>query len=170
MSNYKLISKISVKTVAGAQTKELARVEAGWKRAELVEVVGIADGTKTGVTDNGSWVAATGQFQAINVSTGEVFRSGVLFLPNAAQNMVNAKLAASKGPVEIGFAIAAIEEPESFTGYVFDCTPLMEMEADDPLARLTKKAGGKLAKAVAKPAPKAEPAPEKTTGKKDTAK
>ena len=137
-----LIKKISAKTVCGDVRKVVKSKEAGWKKEELFRVFGIANKIKTGDGDNGPWSAAEGQFKAVCSETGEEFAAGVCFLPDVAQNMVNAIVTNAEGQsVEFGFIIYVTEAPDSMTGYTYAAEPLIKPTEDDPLERLEKQLG-----------------------------
>lgn len=135
----KIISKISVKTVWGskpdAPTKDKG-TEAQW----LMQIIGQATGFTTGDTDKGNWVKLIGAFQATNLETGELFRSGACFLPNVALNLIMGELkAAETQSVAFGFRIGVIRDEASATNYVYTCDPIGEVFEHDPLQPLIEK-------------------------------
>lgn len=128
-----MIKKLSTPKILGGKPK----LKEGEKSRNLYNVMGIASNTKTGETDHGPWCALTGNFAAINLETGEQFRSAVVFLPDIALDMVRGQLDTGANAVEFGFMIAIKEDEQSATGYVYTATPLMEPDENDPLEVLT---------------------------------
>ena len=133
----KLINKLSVKAIIGGKGNILETVMKD-KEAEHVvaRILGIATGIKTGEGDNGPWTGLTGTFKGVNVTTGEEFQSGVLFMPNVAQDMVTGALMADTKAVEFGFEITAKYDETSATSYVYSARPLFESSESDPLKML----------------------------------
>lgn len=151
----KIISKISVKTVWGSKPDAPTKDHKGpmW----LIQIVGQANAFTTGTTDKGEWTKLVGAFQAVNLESGEAFRSGTCFLPNVALDLVmgQLKMAETKS-VAFGFRIGVLRDEQSATNYVYVADPITEVMEHDPLAPL-------LAKMEATP----EPAKEKAaSGKK----
>lgn len=124
-----LIKKITAKAVAGA-------VEKPKKVVQLVRVAGIANKAKVGSTDYGEYVAFLGSFKAINLATGEEFRSGKLILPEVAQNVL-AGMLEGEGADSVGFAFdLGVKPSKSPTGYDWTATPLVEADEADPVEQL----------------------------------
>lgn len=130
-----MIKKLSTPKIMGKKP----RLNEGEKTRDLYQVVGIASGRKTGESDFGPWCSLTGNFAAVNLSTGEQFRSGVLFLPDVALDPVLGQMDAGATSVEFGFTISILEDDDSATGYVYTATPLMAPDQNDPLEALTNK-------------------------------
>ena len=79
---------------------------------------------------------------------GEVarFRTGQLFLPDVALDLVAPAVIASKKSetVQFAFRIGVVKDSTSATGYVYVAEALIEPEENDPLALLAGKALPKL--------------------------
>lgn len=136
----KIINKLSVKAVFGGKGPILDKVMGDKTKAHpIVRFLGIATGMKTGEGDNGPWTGLTGQFKGINLDTGEEFRSGVLFMPNVAQDMVIGALMGDTKAVEFGFEVTAQYDEASATSYAFGASPLFESAESDPLKMLESK-------------------------------
>src|SRR5262245_2730444 len=112
-----LLKKITVKTVYGGKPdleKLIKKQEELDKRLPLMEVIGIANGYKNGssVLPDGktsNWTKLTGQFKAVNLDTGEVFRSGVAIMPAVANDLVVGVLSGGTiNAVEFGFRVYAV--------------------------------------------------------------
>lgn len=135
-----LVSKISAKTVYGSvdiKALHTAKVE-----KKIIRVIGLASGIKTGETSFGAFVAFTGNFKAINLDTNEEFRSGKVFLPNIAQNLLEGALAQTESDaVEFAFDIGVkpVQDRQGKDSYEYTVTPLMAAQDNDPLAALEGK-------------------------------
>ncbi len=137
----KLVNKLSVKAIIGGKGNILETVMKDKENEHIVaRIIGIASGIKTGEGDNGPWTGLTGQFKGVNVLTGEEFRSGILFMPSVAQDMVVGALMGDTKAVEFGFDITAKYDEESATSYVYGAVPLFESSESDPLSMLEAKA------------------------------
>lgn len=143
-----LVRKISPATVFGGKEEILKLVvnDQG-KTHELFQVYGIANGTRTGQNkfddakegerDSG-WTALLGQFRATNLITGEVFDSGVCFMPNYVTDAVAGKLGPDTDGVEFAFTITAKFDGKSATSYIYGAIPHIEPTEDDPLERMAR--------------------------------
>lgn len=140
-----LLRKISAATVIGGKNVVLEECfKDKTTPHDLYQVVGLCTGIKTGKdkqnkNDDGSpkdWTALTGSFQATNLMTGEVFRSGVCFMPSFVTDAVAGQLNDEVDTVRFAFKIGAHFDAESVTSYVYDATPLMEPAEGDPLSLL----------------------------------
>lgn len=133
-SKFTILSKISVKSVLGHKVKTPEKSEM------LIQVMGVATGIKTGESDKGPWTALLGSFQAINMQSGNVYRSGVCFLPNIVLNLILPKLLEKESKsIEFAFNIGVAPDEESAVGYVFIAEPIFDAAENDPLEMLTKK-------------------------------
>lgn len=130
-----LIKKISPKTVVGDVTPPE-------KPTALFTVIGIASGIKSGPSPYGEYVALTGQFEAMNLETGEQYVAPICFLPDPLQGMIvaqlrtpdeNGKMVTVQFGVEVGVRAA-----KSATGYEYTVRELVEADRNDPLADLRK--------------------------------
>lgn len=151
MSNLSLLKKLSYKTVCGKiNRRELPEDKS---TLHVMRVIGVANKLVTGNSDFGAFVGFLGNFEATNVKTGEVFRSGQMFLPPIASNLLEAAIAHAEGKnVEFGFDIGVKEDDASAVGYIFTATPLIDAGESDPVAMLKSRIT-----APALPAPKTQP-------------
>lgn len=136
-----LLNKMAAKSIIGNVKSQLPRdaeknIEMGVK-VSLFRVYGVARGLKRGESNFGPWTAFTGDFEAVKVSTGEVFRSSQLFLPEVAELMLVGPVMDVKnvGGVQFAFDIGAKGE-ETSVGYQYTCDALLEVSDNDPLAAL----------------------------------
>jgi len=130
-----LIKKISAKTIVGD-------VSPPEKATALYTVIGIANGIKTGNSTYGEWLALTGQFEAVNLETGEAYVSPQVFLPEPLQGLIaakvrtpdeNGKMPSVQFAVEVGF-----KPSKSTFGYEYTVRELVDSSDNDPLADLRK--------------------------------
>lgn len=132
MSNITIVSKISAKKVCG----KIAKPD---NKTPLMQVFGIATGAKTGESSFGEYMSLLGQFRATNLATGEVYQSGVCFLPNMGVNMV-APMIAKEGVEGVQFALfIGVVPAENAFGYEYYVEPIMQASESDPLEILAKK-------------------------------
>lgn len=175
MSN--LVSKISFKTVCG--TPELELVEAKNEKGETTKVLrgierqymriaGVVRSSKLVTTTFGDSIQFEGEFRAVNITTGETYDGGKLFLPEIAQSFVASHLHRLEktegfGGLEIAFDIG-IKPSATPTGYEYTIKPLIHKQQDDFLAQmlgslppLALQSPAQAAKAESKPTTKTKP-------------
>lgn len=121
-------------------TKEVCgNLAAPQKPVAVMHVYGLAVGCETITTAYGDSVKFKGEFEAINVENGEVFRAPVCYLPSIAETMLQVALAQSNGGVQFGFEIGI--KPHDSQKYEYTCTPLIKPdEKDDPLLKMRQMA------------------------------
>ncbi|HET8707117.1 MAG TPA: hypothetical protein VFM46_12515 [Pseudomonadales bacterium] len=142
-----LLKKMSVKTLLGnvlalfPEDPETKQPKLGDKM-DLFQIIGIAHTTKSGESNFGPWTSFKGMFEATRLDTGEIFRSGELFLPDVA---TDALLPAVHKNVEddghgvefamvIGANTVADRTNPKIVKYEFTCKPLLDVAESDPLA------------------------------------
>ncbi len=162
-----LHKKLSIKSVIGKVKVLFTKDEEGeipeGQKVNLMRVVGIADGIKVGTSTYGEWTAFTGQFVATDLRTGEEHRSGTLFLPEVATDVLAPVVREQNGaPVEFAFDIGATSTTTEI-GYEYNVTPLVEAKENDPLQSLVSRLN---LPALPAPVKKAEPEAVKAEGKK----
>ena len=132
MSKVTIVSKLSVKKICGKIKKPEGKVM-------LMQVFGIATGTKSDESNFGPWTALLGQFRAVNLESGELFQSGVCFLPNTGLNLIT-PLLKKDGTDGIEFALnIGVIPAENSVGYEYYVEPVIESQENDPLEILSKK-------------------------------
>lgn len=142
----KVLNKITTATIGVDVEKEIAKNAKGKdvsvaKKNEhnslLFRVGGIASGIESGSSQFGDWIAFEGQFQAVLIETGEVFRSPRLFLPGMAESLLKGAVTTATGPVSFLFDIGVTPDPEGAVGYQWEVTSQMEPdEGNDPVSQL----------------------------------
>ena len=144
----------NVKTIA----KDLKDGETVW----IADVVGIGRGVKTGMSNFGDWTAIMGNFVArplVGENFGKQYRTGQLFLPDVANNLVIPVIEGNKGDVQFAFKIGITQDDDAAPGYIYTAEYLMEPEENDPLEMLIKSA----MPALPAPKPEENKTVEKTT-------
>lgn len=112
----------------------------------LAEVIGLARTLKHGTSNFGEWTALMGDFYAKPLVGDKAkndtrFRTGQLFLPDVALNLVSPIVETlDKGAaVQVAFRIGITANSESNFGYDYTASFLMEPEENDPLAMMMNK-------------------------------
>jgi len=132
-----LVKKISAKTVC-------SKIDKPTEPVALFNLYGVAHGIKTGDSQYGAWTAFIGNFEALNLKTGERFLSGAAFVPGVVEQLLLSGLTAAQeadANASIQFALQigvkpAMGSKPSTTGYEYTVTPLVDIQANDPLAAL----------------------------------
>lgn len=146
----KLVKKISPRTVCPELLKRLDQPGAP-KEIVLYDIYGLTNTTRTGTTDKGDWLQFKGQFEAIVDSSGEVFNSGAVFLPQPFQDMLYGELSKAKegdpnASVQFACRVSIVPPTPgkvSATGYEYMCMPLIDAAEESPLAHMRKLIGEK---------------------------
>lgn len=142
------LTKLTLATVGG--NPSIAKVEQ--RRVPVAVFFGNASGIKTvdDPTTNKTFIALTGAFNAINLQNNNQFMSGILYLPDAFQNMVVAILndqerhrarhrdqmgAFRFSGVDFSFQIDAVPAKNP-AGYSWVLKNLLPPSKSDPLALL----------------------------------
>lgn len=151
-----ILRKITVKTVCGKQA-------APEDHKDLMTIIGIASGTRSGESNYGPWVSFTGHFEATNIETGEVFTSMQAFLPEPIQSALESRLTSGDvESVEVALKIG-IRPSDAAIGYEYVTESLVEMANHDAIAHLRGVANKAL------DAPKASPKGKSARGSKKAA-
>jgi len=133
MGEQTLIGKISVAKVFGKlDRKDLPK-------GTIMRVVGIANGVRTGTSNFGAWEAVRGDFYAVNLLTGEEFRSGQCFMPNTAISLVTGALAGSPDGVEFAFDFG-VKANDSTVGYEYTVKPVVKAKESEAMTSLLERA------------------------------
>lgn len=119
------------------------------KRAYAGRLVGIAVGTKTGLSQFGDWTALVGTFQ-FTAPDGTVTRAAQAFGPDLVIQPVAVQLASGLQSVTVAVDVFAEQSEKSPTGWHYTCSAAIEEQENDPLALLMAKT---TARPVALPAP-----------------
>lgn len=126
-----IVARLSVKACG-------CKPEGTDKPKRLCLIYGVASGFKSGEDNKGQlWSAITGSFEGVNIETGDVYRSGKLFLPNGIQEVVEAALKGTgdNGSIKFGLELRSVKASNPI-GYSYQAVPLVKPSADDPLAEM----------------------------------
>lgn len=147
-----LISKISMRTI-----KTLPAKFASEKGTPIAVIFGMANGIKEVMNKDSGEVyhALRGQFEAQNLDTGEIFQSGVLYLPAGIHDAIESavgKLEAENDYISFALQIKSVTAATK-AGYSYQAVNLMAAKAVDPLAELRGELENKAPKALEAPKP-----------------
>lgn len=139
MSN--IITKMTVKGVGANPSKAKAEN----RKVPLARIFGTAAGVVHKVDNRGEPITGiTGNFEGVNLETGEVYSSGVLYLPGGIHEMLlnavdqgeeDAKGKPTYNSVQFAFDISAVPATNPI-GYSYEATQLIEASKADPMAEL----------------------------------
>jgi hypothetical protein len=140
-ANYR--AKLTMATIEASP--ERAKTEK--KRVQVAEFYGIASGIKLVDNPMGDvpFTALTGNFEAVNLHNGEIWRSGVLYLPGGFHEMIVAMLndltdneersKFDKAQVQFALAIDAVPA-DNPAGYSYVATNLLPIAKADALSAI----------------------------------
>lgn len=145
MSAAKLVSKLSFKAVCGSPEVELVTVTdtkgitkqalRGVKKTYM-RVAGVVKKYKIIDTNFGESFEFSGEFEAINLITGETFSGGKAFLPSVAASFLESAIDAAEGKmVEFVIDIGIIPD-ENTVGYLYEITPIYKTASTNRLQEL----------------------------------
>ena len=158
------LKKISTKFV-GLETKILEAVaqEKGQKKpVAVLRVYGRIRAVQDGQGQFGPWRKFIGEHEAINLLTGEVYRSVNLLLPAQAELMVSQVVDAVKAKDKDGVAEYGLDLTVMFnamptgTQFIYSASPLIESTEEDTLTMMGKMLGAPKMLSLGEPAPKAK--------------
>lgn len=160
-----IVRKITIKTCGNFTVARIKEVMAAANLADgasipLLKIVGETTSAKTGQTDKGTFTKLGGSFIGTDLTTGELFQSGVCILPDFVGAQLGAALQQGES-VRFAFEIGAQRADTAITGYAFVIKPLIETKPANAMLELMELAGIKApaVPALAAPATPAAPAP-----------
>ncbi len=163
-----IVRKITIKTCGNFTVARIKEVMAAANLADgqsvpLLKIVGETTSAKTGQTDKGTFTKLGGSFIGTDLTTGELFQSGVCILPDFVGAQLGAALQQGES-VRFAFEIGAQRADSGTAGYAFVIKPLIETKPANAMLELMALAGIKApeAPALAAPATPAAPAPAAT--------
>lgn len=130
----RIVKKISPKVVIGESIKEVLGTN---RFVELMTVLGTVSEEITGEGGiTGTYKGLAGNFEAVNMVTGEVFNSGILFLPQVAHDYL-ARLVRDSGEAAEFAGKLSVQSAKNTVGYEYTFEPLTEVQgASDRSAAL----------------------------------
>lgn len=142
MAKVNIVKKLSAKVLVGNVKSYVKDLQEG-QSLDIFRVVGIARKIKTGISNFGEWESLMGEFVAeplVGAKAGQRFRTGQMFLPDVALNLIAPVVGNGNNGVELAFVVNIEANEDSATGYIYSCQFLVEPESSDPLEALMAKA------------------------------
>lgn len=151
-----LVKKLSAKSILGNVIDVVKAMEVGTTQLAY-SVVGICSGFEQGSSTFGEWTRFTGDLEATNYITGEVFRASKGHLPEVLQDAILAGIEANteakvkdgkgittarlKENIEFAYKVSVERKEDNEDGsisYEYKTEPLTEMTTNDNLSHLQK--------------------------------
>ena len=124
-----ILRKLSAKTICG-------EIEVGDEARNLFSVIGVVTGVRTGMSSYGEWVSFTGDFEAENCETGEIFTGPQVFVPEPIQSALLERVKNSESPrIELALMVG-VKPADNAIGYEYITNTLNTMEQHDALNSL----------------------------------
>lgn len=134
------VSRLTVATMGGNP----GDVKRAKSRVAVCRVIGRANGTKivkSDKADAGFFIAVTGEFEGLNMQTGEVFASGVTYFPGGMHEAIVSELEHTPAGGSVEYALQIDADPANNPiGYSYIIRSLLPPSRVDSLARLRAKA------------------------------
>lgn len=156
MSNATLCKKISASDLMGNVAKFVRESMEVGDRLKAFGVAGICDAIETGTSQYGEWTRFNGDFQGINYTTGEIYRSEKAHAPEVLASVLKRDLEPLKSgevkdlkhstiypltsSVEFAFTVDLVRHEDSENGavsYEYITTPKTEIAPNDKIAHLS---------------------------------
>lgn len=146
-----IVSKLTIKTLKAQPARHSVESE-----QMIATIYGRCTDKKAGTSDHGDFIRFKGEFEGVNVKTGEVFRSGDLIVPKTLESLLDSAISL-EGNNAVDFAVEVWVEPneKSITGYSYAIKPLIKPAESDVLAGLRELAAPSVQKALEAPKPEA---------------
>jgi len=133
----KILKKVSVATVCNKPKTFFKTLE---KETPIMRIFGMARKYDIGTSTYGDYLKFYGEFQAIDLDSGEISMGAVAFLPSPIDALLKAQIDAlseeGKRPVEFAFDISVIPDSKTEVGFQYRVSTLEETKVSDPLAAL----------------------------------
>lgn len=139
-----LINKLTVKTLGAVPKLALVTIDGKQvPRADgeqyLARIVGVTHSISRGESDFGPFIKFNGDFEGINIATGEVFMSGVCMMPETVSGIL-AKAVEAEGSEAVEFAVEIWAVPHTTpTGYQYVVRPLTNIAKNTPVLNLKQR-------------------------------
>ncbi len=130
------LRKITVKAVWGDKPDIEQILAAPDKILPMMQVYGVAKKAKLGTSDYGDFVRFLGDFRAVNMKTGKLYRSSVLLLPRFLEDDLAAALGGEGTAAEFAVEISAKYDKSAATQYVYLADSLVEAAETDAMKAL----------------------------------
>lgn len=133
------LRKITTRDVGFPRADVQAAVIKAAKPVQLYTLLGVVNGVKPGSTSMGDFAKLVGEFEATNLTTGEVFTSGAAILPNfIGDNIAAAIMRPNAESVQFAITVGAKPNDKSVTGFEYTVDSGMPPSEHSPLALLKK--------------------------------
>lgn len=130
------LRKITTKEIGWTRADvQAAAIKAG-KAIQLYTLIGVVNGVKPGSTSMGDFAKLLGEFEAVNLSTGETFHSGTAILPNFIGDNIAAAVMRGAESVQFAITVSAKPDEKSVAGFVYAVESGMAPSEHSPLAQL----------------------------------
>lgn len=142
--------KLSSADIMGGDVRVLWRqakkADPSLVKIELYKITGISSMWDEVPSPYGETQRLIGDFIAVNLKTGEVFRSNRCFLPGIMKDSIVAAInSAAKGDaVQFAFLVSVTDDSDNVknaVGYVYTFETLIEMKESNQMAELAKRIG-----------------------------
>lgn len=171
----KIIRKLTIREAIGGKGEILKAAQSGRKAedaktgdpVQILQVIGRCTGYVPGESDNGPYVKLKGEFQGVNLLTGEVIENiATAILPNFVGDLVAGAVQSGAESVDFAVVISVNYNEDAATMYEFTAESLLPPQQSKAIAGILGQlqaagvalpAPAKLA-ALAAPAPAAAPA------------
>lgn len=144
MGEEQVIAKITIKDI-GCNPKKVNGLPDTERTLPLCRIYGKCNAVRVQVDSrkpDEPYTYFAGNFEAINLDGGEVYRSGKMFLPKGLSELMEAQVKAalaedSSASITFGFEIQAVKSTNAI-GYSFQAATLRKPEAEDELSNIRK--------------------------------
>tara|TARA_R110000772_G_scaffold39159_1_gene92216 strand:- start:626 stop:1084 length:459 start_codon:yes stop_codon:yes gene_type:complete len=135
----KLLSKINAKDVIGSKIGKKTEITKLIASGALLgfNVYGLVKSKYTVTTQYGDAIGFKGGFEAANFEDGEISRSGKMFLPAIAGDLLEQavdSMTEDQTELKFGFKIGLKASEKGNTGYEFTVEPLIDTTENDPIS------------------------------------
>lgn len=150
------LRKITIRTVTSLDSEQIFELanKTRDKQVPLLRIWGVAKRAKPGSSDYGPYVRFLGDFRALDVQTGALYRSSVAILPKFMEEQLAGAMGTGDNSVaaQFGVEISVKYDGKAATKYVYMDRALLEPEQSNEILALEDKIRGTDPKAL--PAPK----------------
>lgn len=127
-----IVSKLTIKTMKAQPARHSVE-----KDDLIATIYGRCTDKKAGTSDHGEYIRFIGEFEGINATTGEAYRSGNMIVPKTLEMLLDQAITLDENNA-VDFAVEVwVEKNESsITGYSYLIKPLIKPAESDVLANL----------------------------------
>jgi len=131
------LKKLSTKIILGGVTPDAPPKDHKGPKW-LLQIIGICTGRFDDSSDYGPYTAMLGDFQGVNLETGEEFRTQTkCFMPDVVTLPVVGKLGMDGvTSVSFGYRVGVLRDETAATKYIYVADPIASIAQSDPLGQL----------------------------------